>query len=412
MLESLDRVNWARLTDAYGNAEHVPEDIRALTASDPEAREQALGKLSGSIFHQGSRYRASAPAVPFLFEVLENPNTPSRDRIIDLLVHLAVGYPEQHLPCGFDPGKAFAAVGRLTRRRDLDALRTAEPDEEDDLDPGRVALWERDTYEAVAARVPVFQRLAVGEDGAVRRAAVQALAWFPRAASASVPLVRRIAAGGPSPAERANAILCLGILDRYLQDRSDLPVLERCLDPGQPAEMRAAAAISLGVVLGKALPDEALDVLLELVQHRTGDAVAASLVGWTLFGPAAYAGALLSVIRPEPTGPVVAALCRAAETDDTDARASVWDALLSVVFRRPKGVKYVADPTQAGGWRNVYLDPSQLTRNQLRALEAIGRNPLWDRWESFPDHHMDVCMRFGLPWRRDRYRALIAAARP
>lgn len=105
MLEGLDQVDWGRLTDAYGMAEHVPDDIRALTSHNPRVREEALRRLDGTLCHQGSRYRASARAVPFLFEVLKAPETAVRSEIIELLVRLAVGHPVYYLPFGFDPEK-------------------------------------------------------------------------------------------------------------------------------------------------------------------------------------------------------------------------------------------------------------------------------------------------------------------
>jgi hypothetical protein len=53
----------------YGPAEDVPGRIRALCGDDAQARQEALQSLSNSIFHQGSRYQASAYAVPFLARI-------------------------------------------------------------------------------------------------------------------------------------------------------------------------------------------------------------------------------------------------------------------------------------------------------------------------------------------------------
>ena len=73
MLEGLERIDWERLTHAYGPAGEVPGWIRELTSDDAAVRKRAFDVLEGSICHQGSRYRASAPAVPFLFELLTHP---------------------------------------------------------------------------------------------------------------------------------------------------------------------------------------------------------------------------------------------------------------------------------------------------------------------------------------------------
>lgn len=64
MLASLDMIDWADLTHAYGRATDVPDQIRALRSADPGIRDKALHSLYGNIFHQGTRFEASAYAVP------------------------------------------------------------------------------------------------------------------------------------------------------------------------------------------------------------------------------------------------------------------------------------------------------------------------------------------------------------
>src|SRR5262245_2127363 len=98
MLEGLDRVDWGRLTHAYGCADDVPCRIRALASDDTEGRRTAWNDLRATICHQGARYRASAPAVPFLFELLEAPGAQDKGALIGLLEGLAVGYAEWHVP--------------------------------------------------------------------------------------------------------------------------------------------------------------------------------------------------------------------------------------------------------------------------------------------------------------------------
>ncbi len=406
----MDPVNWSRLTDAYGTAEHVPEDIRALTAPEAPAQQEALSRLEATLCHDGYRYPASAPAVPLLFEALQSPGTTLRSAIIGLLVQLAVGYPEKHLARGFDPQKEFRAVEKLARKADLDAARAAPPPPDEEPDAGLIALWERDAYEAVARGVEVFRQLARDEGETVRRSAVRALAWFPGEALDSARLVRTVAGEVTSPGERANAILCLGLLGRSLQDLSDVPVLKKSLVPAQPVPVRLAAALSLGVVLADRLPDDALALLLEAVEGRMGDGPLDGLEGWHISGPVAHAADLLAAIRPKPSGPLVSAMCRAAASNDTGSRPHVWVALLSLVFRKPKRVKWVPDRAQPLGLRAEYLDPLKLTANQLRALQAIGSNPLWERMNPLCDQHMDICEAFGLPRHRETLWGLLTEA--
>lgn len=101
MLEGLSHVAWAELEHAYGSAADVPDLIRALRAADPEIRRKARWHLYGNIFHQGTRYEASAYAAPFLLELLADPTTPERTAILGLLTSLAIGYDESWLPDAF-----------------------------------------------------------------------------------------------------------------------------------------------------------------------------------------------------------------------------------------------------------------------------------------------------------------------
>jgi hypothetical protein len=63
---------------------------------------------------------------------------------------------------------------------------------------------------------------------------VKALAWFPEAATGSASLVPFITRDQLVPEELANAILYLGILDRYLNDYSDVPWLREQLWATRP----------------------------------------------------------------------------------------------------------------------------------------------------------------------------------
>ncbi|MGI5158685.1 hypothetical protein [Microbispora sp. CA-102843] len=101
-LEGLDEIPWRKLEHAYGSARDVPKLLRALRSTSPGRRERALDELYGNIFHQGSRYQASAYAVPFLARLAVDPATPARPELVYLLAALAIGYDQAHLPGGFD----------------------------------------------------------------------------------------------------------------------------------------------------------------------------------------------------------------------------------------------------------------------------------------------------------------------
>ncbi|MFD7595723.1 hypothetical protein ACFV6D_22120 [Kitasatospora sp. NPDC059812] len=101
-LAGLDAIDWTALHHAYGAAGDVPGQLRGLTAEDAGERKKALHHLYGNIFHQGSRYQASAVAVPFLAALAANAALPGRVEVLGLLASLAIGYDETHLPGGVD----------------------------------------------------------------------------------------------------------------------------------------------------------------------------------------------------------------------------------------------------------------------------------------------------------------------
>jgi hypothetical protein len=75
----------------------------------------------------------------------------------------------------------------------------------------------------------LLQRLTFDKQKDVRLSAVKALAWFPEAATGSASSVPFITRDHLVPEELANAILYLGIFDRYLPDYSDVSWLREQL---------------------------------------------------------------------------------------------------------------------------------------------------------------------------------------
>lgn len=69
LLAGLDDVAWDSLEHAYGAATDVPEALRALVSGDDDLAEEAMYELYGNIWHQGSVYPATIPAVPFLVAI-------------------------------------------------------------------------------------------------------------------------------------------------------------------------------------------------------------------------------------------------------------------------------------------------------------------------------------------------------
>ncbi|MFI9625943.1 HEAT repeat domain-containing protein [Streptomyces sp. NPDC052042] len=263
---TLDALDWANLTHAYGRATDVPEQIRALRSADRAVRESALGELHANIFHQGTRYQASAAAVPFLLELVADPSAPMRPALLGLLTALAIGYDDAHLPAGYAiaahreaaeggpellaDAEAWMSAGpdvpdaRPGPEEDADEEEEGEEEEEDDdeLPPLYAyldeltddeqtrlhAFFELAAYDAVRAGLPIVRALLGAEDSDLRTAAAHTLAWFPEEAAATLPPLIPLA-DDPDPVVAATALVAVGLLAGPGSERV-VPLLHAALD--------------------------------------------------------------------------------------------------------------------------------------------------------------------------------------
>ena len=97
-LECLDHVRWYELEHAYGNAFDIPKDIRRLTSIDDKTQSGALGRLYGTIYHQGSIFPATVTSIDPLLQIIANTSICNRGQIAELFFDIAesaVATPEQ-----------------------------------------------------------------------------------------------------------------------------------------------------------------------------------------------------------------------------------------------------------------------------------------------------------------------------
>jgi hypothetical protein len=154
MLEGLDRIPWSQLGHAYGVAADVPEMLQALTSDDRDERENGLDGLFWSIHHQGTIYDSTAPAVPFLFELVSSPDVLDRDRILELLAAIAGG-------CGY-----------LQVHQVYDSpSRRASPEHQNTLAEERA--WQKAVQDAVWQGWPTILELLRADDDNIRLQALQ-----------------------------------------------------------------------------------------------------------------------------------------------------------------------------------------------------------------------------------------------
>jgi hypothetical protein len=193
-LDGLDAHPWAGTTHAYGQAEDLPDVLRALTGDDEEAADEAVSELYGSVLHQGTVYAASAEVAPFLARI--------------------------------------AAAGH----RSADLLRLlgdmAGSDDEYGVEPGTVRR-------AVAAQLPLMMPWLGDPDPSVRQAAVWAVAQT-RAADTVLPELLGRWGTEREPLVRAELLGAVAGLDPV----AGAALAQAALGPEQPAQLRLAAVFA------------------------------------------------------------------------------------------------------------------------------------------------------------------------
>ncbi|GLZ08232.1 hypothetical protein Acsp03_56980 [Actinomadura sp. NBRC 104412] len=257
-LAGLDEVHWASLEHAYGPAEDVPDLLRALASESADERDKAGHELYSNIFHQGSRYEATAHAVPFLAALAAAPQIQDRADIVHLLSAIAIGYDEAYLPNGVDIEGWRAGI---------EQMRTADPEEElrrfdqwvaEAADEGerrvramRRAMYDHDeylrsaeaelgAYDAVRATVPTLRDLLGDPDPQIQAAAAYTLGWFPEEATGTLPALRQLLEPGVVSGVAANAIISAGLLSGHA-----LVPRFRAFLAGEDPLLRYASAIAL-----------------------------------------------------------------------------------------------------------------------------------------------------------------------
>ncbi|MFI7430796.1 hypothetical protein ACIBPB_27755 [Micromonospora sp. NPDC049836] len=276
-LAGVDEVPWGSLHHAYGPAVDVPDQLRALRSAEVPVRRRALSELFGNVYHQGTRWGASCHVVPFLVALADDPATPDRAAVADLLRSVVLGdRRDDELP--FDPRRTFAAGEGITDEQaalveqHLEAEDLYEHEEAADLADHVAVRWEADAFHAGARHTDRYVRWLTDPDPRLAGYAAELLAWFPPDEAALTGLID-VPADEAHAAPRASANLTLAHWPAGLE-RIDAGLRE--LLSAYAAVVRVTAAVGLAYRLGDQLPDRALDVLTDA---RTSDFDAA-VPGW------------------------------------------------------------------------------------------------------------------------------------
>ncbi|MYX39445.1 MULTISPECIES: HEAT repeat domain-containing protein [unclassified Streptomyces] len=265
-LAGLDDVPWAQLQHSYGMADDVPGHLRAMQAGDWEGRYPPDAQLASHIVHQGTRSQAAVYTVPFLVRMALDPRLVNRHRIVGLLVAIAIGLDNNHLPNGYDPREDRAALANLRGEADGWArwIREAEDDEQR---KDRAETWAHvliaaeavvRCHDSVREALPALTVLLTSDSPELRAMTANLLAWFPESSATSIPLLKAFIAEEDSPGVAATGIVALGLLG----ERAAVPFIRRYLD-SPIVELRWASAFAL-TRFGIADP-AVVDVLTQVV---------------------------------------------------------------------------------------------------------------------------------------------------
>jgi HEAT repeat protein len=361
-LRGLDDVRWGGLRHAYGAADDVPGQIRALRSADSDEREKAYGELYCNIFHQGSRYEAAVHAVPFLLALAGDPATPERSSVLALLGSLAIGYDESWLPEGVDTVAWRAAVAAM--------------------DPDDPVTWlarqELAAYEAVRAGVPRLCALLGDPDSDVRATAVWVLAWFPEEAARIRPALSGLLTAERAPGVVANAVVAAGLLG----DDSLVPRLREWLAGDEPLTRWAAA-----VALARLAPADpaVIDVLASSSAEPPGQTE--PVVMFHEGDLRAYASASLVPLDP-PEEAITAVLAGLSRTSGLSAFAPTLAALR---------LAFGAEPPESPPAFDELTEPQRRTVRTLAEMDEetwqwLNFSEFVHRWK-LPDER-EACRRY------------------
>ena len=373
MLERLDSIPWSTLTHAYGPASDVPEHIRKLMSADNDVREEALWELYGNIFHQGTRYEAAPYAVPFLYELLINDDTPGKADIVYLLVSLALGYEESYLPDGLK-------VESFRRQLKEWDSRMSQSEREECARFGLGPGVELDCYTAVQKGVPTLLNLLTDADARVRRAAVYALAWFPEAASQSLPAIRGLLKTESEEVAIANALLALGLLAQTAESKSDVGELDDWFS--HPSLIvRAAAAIALA---RDPLDDRLIDILIAAILSAEELQGLGDELRFNEGNLAGYASLVLARRGVLVRARIIPALAETLKAVNPYQSLDVTRSLLSlIVSGKNQPIKDIP--------------PDSLDPLELEALHAVAEHGGWKIGDAIFTNYCELVSAYGIP---------------
>jgi hypothetical protein len=165
-------VNWESLRAiGPGQARKVPDAVRRLVSADSETdATAAYWELDNNVVVQGQLFEAARPLIPVLLAAVAGElTTPARLRVVDLIVEIASGRPDES-----EVALANTELGR-------------------------------DCRSAVRAGVWLFYEMLVRAEAPLRKRAVQIIYAVDEDRTRVADLLQQVATADPDPSVRATA---------------------------------------------------------------------------------------------------------------------------------------------------------------------------------------------------------------
>ncbi len=330
MFEGLHAIDWAALNHAYGPADDVPACFEALLSPEAAVRQEALETLFAVLCSQGMLFPASLAAVPFLIELCAYEPAADREQILALLDQMASAWAI-HTPSVPSKLQPFTP-----KALDADTAHSIEHE----------LLLAQSIRQAVGEGLAVYLRLLHDPLALVRQQAAHLIALFPEYAVDSVPLLQAALDVESIDALRSGLLLALGLL--LPNDPLSWAFLAEHLHPDQSAAVRSAAAFALAYSAGAAMPDAAVEVVVDIVQQFSlyaddpplQEAFAALVFPWETWPGDAFEVAVDALWRLGPERGVAVLLRLLPTMQDPQVLERMLQALIDLAFplREPSGL--------------------------------------------------------------------------
>ncbi|MEO6887544.1 MAG: HEAT repeat domain-containing protein [Ktedonobacteraceae bacterium] len=346
MLEELEKVDWQKLSHAYGETMDIPGIVRNIASDDSSIRAQALFSLSHDIWRQETIYKA---VTPFLIELLAAPTTLDKDALLVLLARLAAPQTSQ---------------------------------QHNEVPSGTLEAADQQPICVPKARAAVRQGLAtylalLGEsDPRVRMCAAYTLAHLEECAATTIPRLLTAFVQEHDPRVRANLLLSLEMLSRHECSAETTDLFLHSVNSREEPLVKLAAAMALTRQAGEKTPRRAVRILVNAIARPELIAEAYDELPWTNGSLISDISMTLRHLRPGMARIAIPALIDALANVGVYSALSITQTLLYLAFNDKK--------------ERALSVPQELTSEQRLVLSVISNclsawdtnSPVYTVWEA------------------------------